>query len=340
MKDGLKKIMIEYQQENSKILWELSEQGGARILRVYGNAPSVSIPAIIAGYPVTELDNYCFANNCHLPSQYLQIKQAEKENQNLTSITELCGSYIDSVILPDTIRRIGDYAFYGCRNMFRLEFGRRLCEIGSDAFMNCHNLCQLAIKSDATAKTGLRQILRQISWDVEVSFLDSEGLHAKTVIFYPEYDEVYDEIAPAHIFSRKIIGEGFRARQAFQDNAIDFAQYDLIFEKACAQEPTQTLCRLAFYRLRYPIGLTSYKKEQYTQYIYAHGKALCRRFVEERQLDGLNFLFCEKLLSMQDTQYAILLAAQNGWSEGNASMLVWKQRYYRFGEMKYEFEDF
>ena len=52
---------------------------------------------------------------------------------------------------------------------------------------------------------------------------------------YPEYTESYDEIAPAHIFGRNITGEGFRARQQFQDGIVQFAGYDAIYPKVIAE---------------------------------------------------------------------------------------------------------
>lgn len=68
---------------------------------------------------------------------------------------------------------------------------------------------------------------------MEVTF---QGKTGQTAVFYPEYYENYDEIAPAHIFGRSIEGEGFRARQCFKEGVPDLSQYDTIFPKACAEE--------------------------------------------------------------------------------------------------------
>lgn len=325
--------------QNSQVSWELASADGARILKVDGTSPAVTLPPQLAGHPVTELGDYCFADAGRHQEQHGQSP--------FTLSAKLCGSYIESVSLPDTLLKIGNYAFYNCRNLSQLEFGSSLEAIGSDAFMNCHNLHRLSVRCLPSGRSGLRQILRQIPWDVEVSFLGNaprngawRGGQAEAVIFYPEYYEAYDEIAPAHIFGCKIVGGGFRARQCFQDGAVDFAQYDTVFQKACAEESEQTLCRLTLCRLRYPVSLALGARQLYEDYIRAHGKTLCKQLIGARQLDTLLFLIKERLFSLQDMQLAITLAAQAGWGEGSASLLRAKQLYCQAGTPKYEFEDF
>lgn len=328
------------QTPNYHIFWEKTDDQNARILRVFSDLPIAVIPAQIAGCPVTELGNYCFAPECRIPDNYLTADTGAPA----TAVTALCGNYLESVQLPDSLEMIGDYAFYNCRNLSDITLSSRLHAIGSDAFMNCHKLHQIFLKCTPVEKTSLRQILAQISWDIEVSFLgkDDTGLSQKeAAVFYPEYYEAYDEIAPAHIFGRKIIGEGFRARQCFSNDTIDFPQYDRIFQKACVEESQQTLCRLAFDRLRYPYQLSDADKIQYAGHILAHGKVLCRQLIHGKQLEDLLFLFQEKLLTPQNICYALTLAAQSGWSEGSAGILRWKQLFSEpLPHARYEFEDF
>ena len=306
------------------IFWERTAEQNAKILRIFSDFPIAEIPAQIADYPVTELGNYCFAPDCRIPDEYLTADTCTPH----TAVTALCGNYLESVQLPDSLKKIGDYAFYNCRNLSAITFSDQLHVIGSDAFMNCHKLHQIFLKCMPMEKTCLRQMLAQISWDVEVSFLgkeDPDPLQKEAVIFYPEYYEAYDEIAPAHIFGRKILGEGFRARQCFSNDTVALQEYDKIFKKACAEESQKTLCRLAFDRLHYPYQLSDANRIQYVEYILAHGEVLCQQLIHDKQLDDLLFLFREKLISPQNIQYALTLAAQTGWSEGSAGILHWKQ---------------
>lgn len=323
-----------------RIFWEKTKYQSARILRVFSGCPALELPDQIAGYPVTELGSYCFAPDCQLPDQFLTT---DTDTRHMIW-AEFCGNYPQIIVLPDSLQKIGDYAFYNCRHLSTLYFSDRLQSIGSDAFMNCPSLHQIFLTCNPDKSSGLRQILTQISWDVEVSFSGNrhtQGTNLQAAIFYPEFYEAYDEIAPAHIFGRKIIGEGFRARQCFSDGRIDFPQYDQIFSKACIDESKQTLCHLAFCRIRYPYCLASSAKTQYESYLLAHGQLLCEQLVRERRLTDIAFLFQENLLTGQTIQYALSLAAQIGWSEGNASMLRWKQSFYRTEKHKrYGFDNF
>ena len=322
------------------LFWEKTSAQSAKILRFFSNLPIADIPDQIEGYPVTELGNYCFAPECRLPDTY-KIFQT---NISIDSVTELCGNYVESVRLPDTLEIIGDYSFYNCRNLSHIICSGKLHTFGSDAFMNCHHLHHIFIRCAPAEKTGLRQILAQISWDTEVHFIGNlkpDTSDPQAVLFYPEYYEAYDEIAPAHIFGRKIIGEGFRSRQCFENNVVDFSQYDKIFPQACVEESERTLCQLAYNRLRYPYHLSEASKTQYANYIFTHGKILCRQFIQCKQLNDLLFLFQEKLLSPQNSQFALTFAAQTGWSEGCAGMLRQKQMQKQPKQRtKYEFDDF
>lgn len=334
-----------------RILWEKTSRLEARILRMYGSLPGISVPAYIDGVPVTELGDYCFAKTNRLPGHFLTTDLHYKNgclqhapDHFMQHTTELSGSYIRHLTLPKTMQKIGSYVFYDCRNLATLQFPACLSVIGSDAFMNCHSLHSLTVTCGPSEQTGLRQILAQIPWDVEVSFLygkNPDGSQKKAAIFYPEYYVTYDEITPAHIFSQKLPGEGFRARQCFQNGIIDYVQYDTIFQKACAEESVQTVCRFALCRLRSPICLSDAKKTQYGHFIRLHGRMLCQTLTATRDLAALAFLFQEKLLHPQDAQYAITLAAQAGWGEGSASMQHWKQRCYQTEKStRYEFDDF
>lgn len=328
------------QKQISRFLWEKTSDKSAKIVRVFSNLTVAVIPSEIDGYPVKELGNYCFAPDSPVTGHPF----ATKTSVPVSSLAEFCGNYIKSVHLPESVEKIGDYTFYNCRNLTALTLTDRLRSIGSDAFMNCHNLRHISLKGSPSKKSGLRQILSQISWDVEAVFYHSaasDSFQKEAVIFFPEYYEACDEIAPAHIFGRRIIGEGFRARQCFQNDILDFSQYDKIFPKACVEESVQTLCQIAFQRLRYPYQLADADSLQYADYIFKHAQALCRQFISNKNLDDLLFLFQKKLLSIQTIPYAISLAAQTGWSEGSAAMLRWKQLHmHNPSEKRYPFDDF
>lgn len=338
-----------------EIYWELTADGGARILRVYGMTPETVLPEQIEGIPVTEIGAYCFAAQARLPEKYnktrIETTQAAVgentdsgdsycANTGVVELRELSGEYLTRAALPDTVEKLGNFAFYNASALSNLEIGKKLTGIGSDAFMNCRNLHQLSLHCSRGEKSGLRQILAQISHDLEVSFLEENGVGAK--VLFPEYYESYDEIAPAHLFGRNIEGEGFRARQSFRDGVMDFAQYDLIFPKACVEEKEETLCRLALNRLCYPADLGTEQRRLYAGYLTEHSEALCEMLVKARDRALAEFLCGERIFVRADLECCIRYAADDEWAEGSAYFLRLLNQYFSREDVssRYAFEDF
>lgn len=319
-----------------EIYWEHTQKGGVRLLRVYGMTAEVVLPGKIEGLPVTEIGAYCFAENCRLPETF------EKTGAEIYGgqLRELSGRYIEELTLPDSVQRIGNLAFYNCVSLRNLTFGGNLTEIGSDAFMNCKKLHRMSVRCGSREKSGIRQILAQISSDMEVIFMGERGIEA--VLLYPEYYESYDEIAPAHLFGRNIEGEGFRARQCFKDGIVDFAQYDTIFPKACAEENESTLCRLAMNRLRYSVDLQAEPERLYKEYVRAHAGAICAAAVLERDMQPVLFLCERKLCERADLQEGVRLASEADWAEGAAAFLRLVKQYFAGNKagIRYVFDDF
>lgn len=343
-----------------ELYWEIAADGGARLLRIFGMTPEAVLPEQIEGHPLTEIGDYCFAEREHLRENYRRIRikceEPEAPSDEYTWNTGLCGDsdgrdtpaelhelsggYIERVILPDTVEKVGNFAFYNASSLTCLEIGGKLIGIGSDAFMNCRKLHRLCLRCRRGEASGLRQILAQISHDMEVSFRDEGGIWAK--VLFPEYYESYDEIAPAHIFGRNIEGEGFRARQSFRDGAMDFAQYDLIFPKACVEEKEETLCRLACNRLRYPVMLGQEAKRLYTEYLTAHTAALCAMAVRARDMELAAFFCRQQIFARADIECCIGFASETEWVEGSAYFMRLLEEFFprKTVASRYKFDDF
>lgn len=317
--------------ENCRLLWQKTEKKEAKVLRIYGESPNIILPEQIAGYPLTQIGAYCFSAFEHLPEKgswedtYLEADGSLKKNQTEADLHELSGNYVESVFLPGTVREIENCAFYNCSRLKKLSIGCGTQEFGSDVFMNCRNFDRVSVRCGIEKKTGIRQLLHRISSNMEVCFLGEDGPEA--VLVYPEYSEAYDEITPAHVFGRKITGEGFRARQCFTDGVVNLQQYDEVFPKACVEESEKTLARMALNRLCYPKGLTGHSRDIYEAYIKEHARNIGRRLVNEKNLERLSFL-CEKhYFSEQEVIACIEAAAEAEWTEGTAALMRWKREY-------------
>lgn len=344
----------------ARYLWQPSADGGVRLLRVYGTKPELTLPEEISGKPLTEIGAYCFAASEHLPDNSVQTSDVGDVRNKEKYIFPICGENLMDIILPDTVKVIGNAAFYNCKCLRRLEIGKTVIEIGSDVFMNCRNLCQFDIRGNIKNASGAKHILSRISTELEVRFMgDPEtgrkagsrqpdkfgqaeqcGGRVQAALLYPEYSETYDEIAPAHVFGANISGEGFRARQFFQDNVIQIEQYDSVFTRAMAEETVETLGQMALNRLRYPVSLRVQDQEIYEDFVREHGLQIGKNMVLKKNQDMLHFICREKYLSTMALEDMISFCTEQGWGEGAASLMDWRYRYYSGGKQdRYSFDD-
>ncbi len=321
--------------ETAVFRWQHTQNGEVRILRGYAASPYLIIPERIAGRPVTEIADYCFAPDGHTPQESYLTGDYEQSGIRL-----LAGGSLQGIVLPDTVRKIGSLAFYDCSSLEEIAFSGALQTVGSDVFMNCRRLHKMTVRASLQAVTGLKQLLTQKKEDVEVCFM-LEGKQTQAVFFYPEYFEGYDEIGPAHIFALNLTGEGFRARQCFKDGVVDVAAYDRIFEQAKAEESRETLCTMAADRLCYPAFLGQEAEKRYREYLGQEQIYYAKQLVQSRKLQQLQYLIRQEIFGTQTLEQCITWASQAHWPEGAAALLqLQTQHTVQSVRERYTFDDF
>ena len=221
----------------------------------------------------------------------------------------------------------------------------KLVEVGSDAFMNCLNLRSLRMCAGVEEPTGLKQLLAQIKWQVEVSFEQEDG-EREAVLMYPEYYESYDEIGPAHIFELNLTGEGFRARQCFKEGVILLNAYDEIFPQACVEESAEVLIPMAWNRLYAACGLSPEARADYEEYVREQSGKVLTILLKKRELKPLHFFFEKGYGRKEQIEDAVAIASHEEWMEGVASLIAWKRQLFAEPEKtadvksRYSFQDF
>ena len=309
------------EKDNLAFIWR--ETGnGAELLRVYSDMPDVCIPEEVAGRKVVSVGAYCFSE-VNRTGNY--ISNTEENLPAGSHLCEFCGNNVINISLPDTIEKIGNNAFYNCRKMLSLEAGASLRETGSDIFMNCTSFTKLHLRHRADTPGGLKHIVGRLCTHLDVYFYDNGNIHAMLV--FPEYTDSYDEIAPAHIFGRNIIGEGFRARQGFDGDIPGFRQYDAIFDKASAEESVEVIYKMALGRLMYPFMLEDGAKARYEKYVKNNQAAIMEILAGERYIEALYFMCRHRYADAEGIGNAAAKASQAGWGEGAASLLKWKHEF-------------
>jgi len=63
----------------------------------------------------------------------------------------VCNSLTGSVVIPNSVTTIGEYAFYGCSNIGSVSIGNSATSIGENAFNSCSNMGSLTIGSSVAS---------------------------------------------------------------------------------------------------------------------------------------------------------------------------------------------
>lgn len=81
---------------------------------------------------------------------------------------------ITSIIIPEFVRNIEDYAFYGCDNLSTVKMSDNVIFIGAQAFSNCINLKDINLSSEI--KTVENSAFGETSWLAEQQKISENGL--------------------------------------------------------------------------------------------------------------------------------------------------------------------
>lgn len=332
-------------------LWEPVDSG-CRLLRCFGNSPILNIPYRINNREVTEIGAYCFSRSrprfpeavyktifIDINNQESSLEDGQQLNQNNFDFssfgTELDGTFLEAITLPDSVTTLHNAAFYNCRKLNSLSVGTKISGIGSDEFTNDSHLENLIIRGRDSDATGLSLILERIAENITVSFCPTPS-SPQSILFFPEYYEWLDEISPAHIFSRSIHGEGFRMRKSFENGILDYRKYDSCFENALSVESSESLCKIALNRLRWPSRLENHFKATYEAAIQKRIDTAFTLAVTNRDFPMLQFICGHFSPNSHVLSTAIDLCIEKEWGEGNAFLI--EEKHKTFSKKTFDFD--
>lgn len=233
----------------------------------------IEVPKQIDGCPVRELADYVFA---------AANGKAEPEE----------------IYLPQSIRRIGRYAFYNCTMLRKLSFYTDIADVGAGAFTGCHHVEELDVTVTGDAAACLKEILMELPEKMRVWYRTEEGT-AK--LLFPEYFEEGVENTPARILETHTHGSGMYYRNCFVQKKLQFSEYDERFSMAEAQEETELLLELVFGRLNYPLMLSEKARGRYQEFLRKHWEKAGLWCLANQDMSGICYLAdncldsCEKL---------------------------------------------
>lgn len=293
---------------------------GLCISRCYGLDGEVEIPGRIGERPVTELDSYLFSQNV----RGRQAPPSEYEGE-----PQLCGSTLRRLALPESLRRVGAYAFYNCSGLEELAFSSTVRDWGAGVFTGCSGIRRLQVRIAGEERSCFMEVLQELRQTLEADYLDREGRLLAKLIF-PEFFEESVENTPARIIMREMHGCGHMYRCCFDQTRFQFSKYDSLFPYVEVQEEPELVSRLALCRLHWPLELSQEAAEIYWNYICGHGRETAAGLIRrgERELLGwtarsvqLNKEGLEEMLAeasaLGDAQScAVLMEARHRRAEG------------------------
>lgn len=284
--------------------------GGARLIRLYGETPCPVLPAAVDGLPLTELGPYCFAprqrERLLPPADALRrytVPAAPRGRYDFgddtpadpTQLPRIAGKFLEQITLPDNLRLLGEACFYDCRALRQISMSSHLAVVSSDALTNTMALTRLTVRAAPTEPCGVQRLLAALHSEIAVEYQTAAGM--QTVLWFPEYWEDITEV-PAHMLIPTFSGQGYHYRQCFTvAGAVDFKEYDAVLAQTGEGDEPATLAAMAFDRLRYPEQLTPAAADRYRAYLAAQGLLCVQRFLQTQDLDALRTLLGMELLS-------------------------------------------
>ena len=277
---------------------------GICIRRCFGLDGTVQIPDSLAGEPVTRLAAYLFSGSMaralrdrggfeeplflwdseespDFPGVSRPVSREEADTERCDGLPAVCGAALRELCLPNGLKAVGAYAFYGCEDLKKLGCASATTDWGAGAFTGCTGLKRLSVRLLPGRKSCLKEILSELRQALRVDLNDPAGEPTARLVF-PEFYEDAVENTPARIIMREVHGCGHMSRYCFDGGEFDFWEYDRLFPYVRAQEPEEFVSKLALCRLCFPAGLRPEAEEEYRAYIREHPAAAARAAMAEQ----------------------------------------------------------
>ena len=279
--------------------------GGAALVRAYGDSPVLALPEALPGpggctLPLVQLGGYCFAETVRdqprgevlrcVRSGDGALRPVPPESVPAEELHPAAGRFLEEVALPAALREIGNCAFYNCRALRRLTAGSGPLAVGSDVFLNCFDLAEVALYARPDAATGLPAIVNNISGNLRAVFQPAGPEGEVCAAFrYPEYWEDIEE-TPAHILLHTFSGQGYHYRQCFRDGRLLPGEYDAVFAQGHGGDDPTYMALLCLDRLRYPWQLEEGAAGLYRAFLARQGSAAAECLIRAQDREGLKAL--------------------------------------------------
>lgn len=300
-----------------EFIYEVEEKG-IKIEQCCGEEQRVEVPAQIEGRQVYALAAYAFSD-------------ARRTKQRVNAVS---GHKLKEIRLPETLREIGGYAFYGCWKLERMELFHSTNDIAGGAFTGCHRLKELCIHMEDAWGYCLKDIISELRHELKVTLI--YGGDEQAVLLFPEYYEEAVENTPARILETHFHGSGYRYRQCFQDGKFNYQEYDNLFYEALAWESEDFCIELALLRLKHPYGLQTDARGCYKSFLIENRMTAAGWCLEFEQNEALEYISSFIEWSGEELGELIQAANKKGRMEMQSFLMDYKHKKGKKTELIFE----
>lgn len=297
------------------ILTILRSESGVSILRAKTCDEEAVLPDELFGLPVTAIADRALAPDAApLSGEELTVvcgrAEGEFDNRNIKELT-----------LPRELKSVGQYAFMNCREIHTLRLHDGISEFATSALMNCRSFSKMELSRVGEKQGGvLASIVLWIPKELDVTVHEYDGDIMRLI--FPEYTEVLVENEPTHFFNYIIESAGYPYHNVFRDKSFSVQDFDGLWSKCLSMEHDEDAAmRLAWWRLRYPEGLSGSARTAYTNYLTVHIREAMVFALDTRDITGLEILLSECAPDTETLRYAQECARSLRFTEAVAVLL-------------------
>lgn len=304
------------------------------IIRCYGIDSKVIIPEQIGGFPVTMIAPYAFSDWKREEETNILIYENETDGLFIDQLHLLAGPYVEEIDFPDTVRKIGNYVFYGCKNLQVISASNLLTQIGSGAFTGCGMINRLNINMCSGNRSCVKEILEDLWQRIDVTFVYREEKKEVKVVFPEHYEEAVEN-TPARILFTQHHGSGNDYRQCFYDRKLDYQKYDNLFVVAAARDNIEVLTDIVFARLMYPKDLSDKSREKYVDFIKQNYKGAITCILQQDGMAHWKTMTKYSAWTKESIDYAIEVAAMCNKADVTGYLMNEKQKSFQSKRKKF-----
>ena len=307
--------------------WKLvirREPAGVTILRAETCDKKAALPDTLFGLPVVALGGHALTPGRQAPEGEEVLVTCGPAGE------EWDNRQLEDLHLPESLRRVGDYALFNCTALRTLRLADTIGYWGGGVLMNCRQLDTFHLTCTGREGELLAYLAEELPRELDMTLCYPEGQTARVI--FPEYAEIFEENVPHHQFDFHIQGAGYSYHHCFYHKRFSLRDYDQLWKGYLGMEYEEDCAlRLAWWRLRYPMDLTDQAEVAYWVYLRDHGMDTARWLLSRRDAAGLRTLFSRTDWTREDLSELCDLARGQDATEVLAVLLEEQHRRFPSG---------